>query len=157
MSTFTRRRFLVLAGAGIAALGGGALVLWQRGQSATGGILSFQAITALPRAPLPAYASYVIDGRVNLGTRTGTITRTVFAGAPQQRLPIPLLARTIRVTDMQDKGASKHITGVVTDQSQLQPGEGTSFEMTIDSARQLAQTDFFGDPIQLNVERLDIS
>jgi len=157
MSTFTRRRFLVFAGAGIVALGGGAFVLWQRGQFGAGSMLNFQAITALPRPPLPAYASYVIDGRVNLDARTGTITRTVFAGAPQQRLPIPLLTRTIRVTDVQDNGSGKHIIGVVTDQSQLQQGEQTSFDITIDSARHLAQTDFFGDPIQLSVERLDIS
>jgi hypothetical protein len=153
MSTLSRRRFLIFAGAGIVAVaaGGAALAIRQFTQTGPGSTVTFRAITGLPRAPLPSYASYVIEGHVDKSGRSGTITKTVFAGPPQERQPIALLARTVRVTDVQEQGGQLSVTGMV-DASGLQQGEPSAFKITFDSSHRAAQADFFGSPIQLQVE-----
>ncbi|HEU5369697.1 MAG TPA: hypothetical protein VFU69_14590 [Ktedonobacterales bacterium] len=158
MSKITRRRFLVVGGAGaiVVAAGGAALAIRQFSTKpgSSGGTLTFQAVAALPRAPLASYASYVIAGQVHLGNGVGTMTRTIFAGAPNARQPIALLTRAARVTSVQSQGNIRHITGTITDPSQLQPGESASFTIVIDPDHKVAQSDFFGDPIQLQLEQV---
>jgi len=161
MSKFTRRRFLIAGGAGAIAVaaGGAALAirqLTQTGSSSTGS-LTFQAVAALPRPPLVSYASYVIAGQVNLGSNTGTIIRTVFAGDPNDRLPIALLTRSVRVTNVETQGSTRRITGMVNNPSQLQKGETANFTIVIDPNHHTAQTDFYGSPIELQVQQWKVS
>ncbi len=154
MNTFSRRRFLALAGAGVVVVAGGAaLTVRQLTGNRQGSILNFRAITGLPAKPLPSYASYVIDGQVNLNNGTGSITKEVFAGAPEEMTSIALLTRAVRVTGVQQQGSTWHITGVVSSQTQLQAGEETTFDILLDPSRNLAQSTFFGSPIQLALQK----
>jgi hypothetical protein len=157
MSKLTRRRFLIIGGAGAVAVaaGGAALAIRQFSKtSSSGGTLTFRAVAPLPRPPLVSYASYVITGQVDLGSGTGTITRTVFAGDPGIMLPIALLTRQAHVTSVETQGSTWRITGKVDNPSQLQPGESASFTIVIDPDHHAAQSDFYGDPIQLQLQQL---
>ncbi len=143
MNTFSRRRFLVLIGAGVVVVAGGAaLTVRQLTGNGQGSKLNFQAITRLPAKPLPSYASYVIGGEVNLNNSTGTITKDVFAGPPEEMTSIALLTRAVRVTGVQQQGSVWHITGVVNTQTQIQEGEDTAFDIRLDPSRNLAQSTF---------------
>jgi hypothetical protein len=158
MNTFSRRRFLTLVGAGVvAATGGAALSIHQLIGNGQENVLSFQAVTGLPAKPLPSYASYVINGQVNPSNGTGTITKYVYAGPPDKITSIPLLTRVVRVTSVQQQGRAWHITGMVNDQAQLQPGEDTAFDILLDPPRKLAQSAFFGSSIQLKLQKLSIA
>lgn len=158
MRMISRRRFLVVGGAGavVVAAGGALLVIRQFGKAgspSSGGTLTFQTVAPLPRPPLVSYASYVIAGQVDLGNNTGTITKTVFAGSPDERLPIALLTRSVRVTNVEAQGSTRRITGTVVEPSQLQQGESANFTIVIDPNQKTAQSDFFGDAIQLQLEQ----
>jgi hypothetical protein len=158
MTTVSRRRFLVLIGAGVVVVAGGAaLAIRQLTGNGQGSRLHFQAITRLPAQPLPSYASYVIGGQVNLHDNTGAITKYVFAGPPEEMTSIPLLTRAVRVTDVQQQGGVLHITGVVNTQTQLQAGEETAFAISLDPAGNLAQSTFFGSPLQLVLQQFSMS
>ena len=63
-----------------------------------------------------------------------------------------LLTRSVRVTKVEAQGSLRHITGTIADASQLQQGEPASFSIVIDAAHKVAQSDFFGDAIQLQLE-----
>jgi hypothetical protein len=154
MNTFGRRRFLTLLGAGVVAVAGGtALIVRQLTANGQGNTLNFQAITRLPAAPLPSYASYVIGGQVNLHNNSGSITKNVFAGPPEARTDIALLTRVVRVTGVQQQGGVWHITGIVNTQAQFQAGEETAFDIRLDPSHNLAQSTFFGSPIQLELQK----
>ncbi|HJT57541.1 MAG TPA: twin-arginine translocation signal domain-containing protein [Ktedonobacteraceae bacterium] len=158
MNTFSRRRFLALAGAGVVAVaGGGAFTIHQLIGNGTANTLTFSAVTGLPAKPFPSYASYMISGQVNPTNGTGTITKAVYAGPPDKITSIPLLTRTVRVTGVQQQGSAWRIRGVVSDQTQIQAGEETSFDILLDSSRNLAQSSFFGSPIQLEIQKLSVS
>ncbi len=160
MNRLSRRKFLVVGGAGVVAVaaGGVALVRQLPQKSASSPTLTFQAIAGLPRPPLNSYASYVIAGVIaglsDNGNGTGTLTRTVYAGPPDAMRSIPLFERQVRVTSVKQQGSIYHIKGVIDDRAQLQPGESASIELTIDASSRTAQTDFFGDTIQLQVQQL---
>src|SRR2546423_421795 len=124
-----RRHFLWLAGAaGAAAPVAVGLDLARpgpiAGQPAPGDQFTFRAITAMPKQPLPAFASQVLTGHLNPGTHSGMITQTVFAGAPSamSEIALPGLSRSVRVTDIRQVGDLMQVTGVVDDRSQLRPG-----------------------------------
>ncbi len=158
MNTFGRRRFLAFLGAGVVAVAGGtALIARQLPANDPGNTLSFQAITRLPAAPLPSYASYVIVGQVHRNNNTGSITKNVFAGPPEARTSITLLTRDVRVTSVQQQGSAWHITGVVDPQTQLQAGEETTFAIQLNTSRNLAQSTFFGSPIQLDLQKFSLT
>jgi hypothetical protein len=153
MNTFSRRRFLVYMGEGVVVIAGGtAFTLRQLTGKGQGNILKFRAITGLPTKPTPSYASYVIGGQVNLNTTTGAITKNVFAGPPAQTTNIALLTRSVRVTGVEKQGSKWHITGVVNNQAQIQVGEEKTFSILLDPNRNLAQSTFFGSPIQLTLQ-----
>src|SRR5437016_14231998 len=121
MNSLSRRQFLLFMGAGVVMIGGGAaLTVRQLTVNAQSKTLKFKAITGLPAKPMPGYASYVIDGQVNLNNNTGAITKNVFAGPPEEITNIALLTRKVRVTGIQQQGSKWHITGVVKNQTQLQ-------------------------------------
>lgn len=153
MDSFSRRRFLALAGAGIVVVAGGAaLAVRQLTGNGQGSTLNFQAVTGLPAKPLPSYASYVIGGQVNTHDGTGTITKAVYAGAPDETTTIALLTRTVQVKSVQQQGSAWHITGVVSDQA-LSAGEETTFDILLDPSHKSAQSTFFGSPIQLVLQK----
>lgn len=157
MNTFSRRRFLVLFGAGVVAAAGGAIAVHQLIANGQGNTLNFQAVAGLPAKPLPSYASYVIGGQVHLSNGTGTITKYVYAGPPGKITTIPLLTRDVRVTAVQQQGSVWHITGAVTNQTQLQKGEDSAFDIRLDPSRNLAQSSFFGSSIQLDLKKFSTS
>ena len=132
--------------------GGAALTVRQLTANAQGNTLKFKAITALPAKPMPGYASYVIDGRVNLNNNTGAIIKNVFAGPPEEITSIALLTRNVQVTSVQHQGNKWHIKGVVNNQSQVQAGEETTFSIVLDPTRNVAQSTFFGSPIELTLQ-----
>src|SRR5579859_651596 len=151
MNTLSRRRFLVLTGAGVVAVAAGGITLAVRQLTNSGSksTLSFQAVTGLPSKPLLSYASYVISGSVNVSNGTGTITKYVYAGPPESMTNISLLTRVVRVTGVRQEGSAWHISGVIDNQAQLQKGENASVELLLDSTQNVVQATFLGSPIQL--------
>lgn len=156
MSRLNRRRFLVLTGAGVVAVAGGgiAFVVHQLTGNGHKSTLSFRAVTGLPGKPFLSYASYVIAGNVNVSNQTGTITTSVYAGPPEKMTDISLFTRVVRVTSVRQGGSSWHISGVVDNQAQLQKGEAAALEVQLDSSSGVAQSMFFGSPVQLQLQRL---
>ena len=155
MRTFDRRGFLRLAGAAGAvaplatALGRPAPVTGQ-----LSGAFTFRAVAGLPALPLPAYASFVLTGHVDAGSRSGMLTQTVFAGAPgaMSAIAFPGLSRSVRVTGVQQAGGVLELTGVVDDRSQLQPGESPLVQVTIDRSAGTVRAPVFGSSTLLDLE-----
>src|ERR1051326_3656931 len=158
MKGINRRRFLQWAGAGPLAAATAAIPVLSTAPRLTStskqGTFTFRAVTGLPSKPLPSYASYVIEGHVNLTTRSGVMTKTVFAGSPQamSTVALPGLSRIIRITDVQDQGGTFHLRGVIDDRSQLQRGESAKFDLIIDPAQHLARTALLGPNVMLHLE-----
>ena len=154
MNKLNRRKFLALAGASSAAVTtGGAITLANLGQT-KGNTLTFRAVAGLPNRLLPAYASYVVEGHVNLETRSGVVTQTLYAGEPGEmsRIAFPGQSRIVRVTDAQDLGGTFRIVGVIDDRSQLQSGESSTFDILLDPTQRIGRTSFFGSELLLNLE-----
>lgn len=157
MKMLSRRRFLTLTGMGIVAVAAGGVVLVVRQLSDQGNTLIFQAVTGLPAKPFLSYASYVISGKVNISSGTGIITRYVYAGPPGRMTNIPLYTRTMRATGVSQQGSTWHITGVVENQAQLQKREEAVLKLQLDSSHNMAQSTFFGSPIQMQLQRFTLS
>ena len=127
----SRRKFLSIIGAGTGVMAAGLLI--PSGVAAASGRLlqaskdklKFRAVGGLPQGTFPSYASYVIEGTVDLRTRSGIATRNVFAGPPEamSTIALPGLSRTIRITEVEDSGNVTRLRGVVDDRSHLQRGE----------------------------------
>lgn len=154
MSVLNRRRFLVLTGAGVVAVaGGGIAFIASRLSGGQKSALSFQAVTGLPAKPFLSYASYVVAGNVDVGGQSGTIALHVYAGAPETMTDISLFNRVIHVNAVRQEGNVWHISGVVDNPAQLQKGEEASFELQVDSSSGIAQSTFFGSPVQLSLQK----
>ena len=155
MKTIDRRDFLKMAGAGAAVVAAGAAmpVAGFFGWTAKDQ-LRFRAVTGMPRAPWPTYASYVIEGRVDLRARTGQLAKSIHAGAPDAMSGIvfPGTARSVRVTDVQKTGSSVAIRGELVEKSQLLNGEAPTFNLQIDQTTGLAQADLFGSTVTLRLD-----
>jgi hypothetical protein len=151
-----RRKFLKVTGAGVA----GAAALSALGPLATlvasvhNGVLQFRAVTGLPNSPLPAYASYVLEGRVNLKTKSGVMTQSLMAGAPEAMSPIafPGVARSATVSNVRITDQVVRITGRVDDPSQLLKGESPMAEITLDRSKSLAWAHFFGGEVTMRLK-----
>src|SRR6266566_7281528 len=155
MKTIDRRDFLKMAGAGSAVVVAGvAMPVAGYFGWINKDILRFRAVTGMPRAPLPSYASYVIEGQVDLGSRTGQLAKSIHAGAPDAMSGVvfPGTARSLRVTDVNRTGNNVLITGELGDQSNLLQGESPNFSIQVDRSTGLAQADFLGSAV---VMRLD--
>ncbi|GAC1434520.1 MAG: hypothetical protein PVS3B3_09400 [Ktedonobacteraceae bacterium] len=161
MKALNRRRFLQLASASSVAVAAGTAATVpaltsasQLTDSSKQGTFTFRAIAGLPSKAMPAYASYVIEGHVNLTTGTGVMTRTLFAGAPgaTSTVAFPGLSRIIRIHDIQNLGGAFHLKGVVDDRSLLQRGESPNFEVLIDPAQKRAKTNYLGTEIIMQLE-----
>src|SRR5947209_13402897 len=104
MNKLNRRTFLTMAGAssavaitGVAVASNELLTGSGKGKSGT---LAFRAVTGMPSHSMPAYASFVIEGHVDLGTRSGVITKTLYAGNTEarSRIECPGRSRTAPLT-----------------------------------------------------------
>jgi hypothetical protein len=82
MQNMDRRRLFKLAGVGSVVVAGAALPVVGRIANQESDVFGFRATVGLPEAPLPSYATFVIEGTVNLATRTGLLTSRVLAGHP---------------------------------------------------------------------------
>jgi hypothetical protein len=157
-----RRGFLKLAGMGgaaVAAVGGMRLA----GSSAVAGraarakvaptesaTLQFRAMGALPKAPLPSYATQVVEGNVDIARQSGVLASTFFAGAGGvSAMALPGLSRSIRVTGVDSSGSMVRITGVVDDRSQLQPGESPIVHVNVDRKTGVAVANVHGRDVEL--------
>jgi hypothetical protein len=154
MKTMDRRDFLKMAGAGAAVVAGAAMPV--AGFFAWSGkdILRFRAVAGMPKAPLPTYATYVIEGTVDLRAGNGQLAKSLYAGAPDAMSGVvfPGTARTISVTAVQRTAGSVVINGEITDSTSLMRGESPTFRIEIDQLAGLAQADFLGSNV---VMRLD--
>ena len=153
MEKLNRRKFLKVAGASSAVAAGA--VIPSAGllpnTAAQNGTVTFRAVAGMPQKPLPNYASYVIEGHVNLDAKTGVITKSVFAGAPEimSNVALPGMSRIARITDVIDQAGLLRITGVVDDRSQLQRGESHTFTVFIDRSLGTVKAEFFGSNVTL--------
>src|SRR5437899_13104998 len=80
MTTLNRHGFLKLVSSGSAAIAAAPALSaerWLR-ETGTGQALTVRAVVGVPTHPLPVYASYVIEGYVHLGTRSGALTTAVY-------------------------------------------------------------------------------
>jgi hypothetical protein len=149
MQHIDRRRLIKLAGMGSAVAATAALpMLGQRAMQAgpASSVFGFRATLGLPQAPLPSYATYVVEGRLNLLNGTGVITSRVLAGHPgdPSEIGLPGTARVIKVTQVQATGAHLNVRGVIEDRAQLQPGERPQVQLTIDRDRGVLLAPFGG-------------
>jgi hypothetical protein len=134
MKGMNRRGFLKLAGLGTAATATAAIPTLDTLFRNQAGTITFRAVGGVPEGPLPSYASYVLEGYVDLTRKAGSLTRTVVAGHPGQmsQLALPGLSRTVRITDVRRSGDVVHILGVIADRSHLSAGESPDVEIRID-------------------------
>lgn len=155
MKQLDRRQFLGMAAAGSAvavaatAVPLSGILTWTGERS-----LKFRAVAGLPRHPLPVYASFVVEGAVNLDRGTGSVTKSLYAGAPgaMSTILFPGTARSIRVTGIERSGAKVTISGRVDGEAKLAPHEKGSVSIVIDRMQKTAQADFLGTPVSLRVE-----
>jgi hypothetical protein len=155
MKTMDRRDFLKMAGAGAAVVGAavaipaGGFFAWSKKD-----VLRFRAVTGMPKAPLPAYASYVIEGQVDLKARTGQLAKSIHAGAPDAMSGVvfPGTARSLRVTDVRESGDHVLITGEIADRSTLLQGENSVLKIAIDRSAGIAEADFLGSTVTMRLD-----
>jgi len=154
MKTMDRRDFLKMAGAGAAVVAGAAMPV--AGFFAWNGkdILRFRAVAGMPKAPLPTYASYVVEGQVDIRARTGQLAKSLYAGAPEAMSGIvfPGTARAVRVTDVQKVGGNLLISGEIAKPATLLKGESSAFSILIDRSAGMAQADFLGSKVLLRLD-----
>lgn len=159
MKKLNRRTFLrvastssvVAAGVGLSA----STSLTGSDSKERSGMMTFRAVIGMPAKPLPSYASYVVEGHVDLASRSGVITKTVFAGSPQtmSTVALPGMSRIGRIIEVAQVGTTVRMTGIVDDRSQLHPGENPVFTVMIDSPNRLVKTDLLGQGVVLMLER----
>ena len=108
----------------------------------------------LPEQPLPAYASYVLEGKVDLAHGTGVITRRVYAGAPEAMSSVLFdeLTRTYSITEV--KGSPRLLTlqAVLDGQAKLHAGESSSATIVVDQARSEVRAPFIGSDVVMKLE-----
>jgi len=148
-----RRKIFKLAGLGSAVAAGAALPVVGRPALERVNQMVFRASIGLPEAPLPSYATYVVEGSLDLMNGSGLITSRMVAGHPdaQSDIGLPGLTRVIRVQRVDRQDGQLAVRGVVEDRSQLQPGENAQVEILIDRQKGLVQAPFAGRTVTLNM------
>lgn len=155
MDEMDRRKFLKVVGVGSGAMAAGALIPTMGSLTAKGsGAYAFRAVAGLPTGPIPAYASYVLEGSVNLTTRSGVLTKAVYAGGPEamSTIALPGLSRVVRVTDIRHRGDLVYVDGVIDDPSQLLAGESLDVRLQIDRTANVAKARFLGTDVVLRLQ-----
>lgn len=153
MDAVNRKSFLKIAGAGTAAAAGAAGIPLARSLEARSKGLAFRATGGLPQAPLPSYATHVVEGSVDLTHGSGLITSRVLAGNPEamSTVGLPGLVRLIRVVGVETNGQRVKVRGLIEDRSQLRRGESPNVEVVIDQKRGLVQAPFLGRQNELQL------
>jgi hypothetical protein len=153
MAEMNRRGFLKMAGVGTA-LAAGAVIPDQLFGSAAGPI-AIRAVGGVPAAPLPSYASYVLDGYIDPVRKTGTLTRTVLAGHPgaMSAIALPGLSQTVQIVDIRREDSLIRLTGIVVDRSQLHPGESAEVDIRIDRAGGLVWGKLGANEVKLTLKQ----
>ena len=156
MKNIDRRRLFKLTGVGTVLLAGTALpvvgkTLGQRSDAQQSDVYNFRGSLGLPEQPLPSYATYLIEGTVNLAKGTGLLTSRVMAGHPDahSEIGLPGLGRIIRVVGVDQLGSTLNVHGIIEDRSQVQPGESSHVELVIDRSRGTVQAPFIGKTVTL--------
>src|SRR5207247_9944680 len=106
MNKINRRKFLKMLGAGTGVMAAGVflpggILTSGRVLQASKNKLKFRAVGGLPQGAFPSYASYVIEGTIDLRTHSGVATKNVFAGPPEamSTIALPALSRPISITE----------------------------------------------------------
>ena len=162
MTENSRREFLkmVALGAGAvaavsvipsSALGIGKGV--SAGSEARSTKIDVRAMGGLPQGPFPSYATYVMEGTVDIKGQTGILTKAVFAGPPEamSTIALPGLSRVIRVTRVRMEGDTIHVSGVVDDRSQLKDGESHEVVATLERSSGTLRTQFLASNTALKL------
>ena len=155
MKHIHRRSVFKLAGAGTVMAAGAALPIVGRIASQESDVFGFRATLGLPEPPLPSYATYVVEGSVNLTTGVGLVTSRVLAGHPgaPSDIGLPGLGRIVRVEAVRAHGSQLSLRGLIEDRSQLQTGESPQVEITIDRQLGTVQAPFGNRTLALNLAR----
>ncbi len=155
MKQLDRRNFLKMAAAGSAVAAAAAAlpisgVLNWIGRDT----FNFRAVAGLPKDPLPTYASLVVEGSVNLDRGTGTVTKSLYAGAPDAISDIlfPGTARSIQVTSVRRSGDTVRIAGTIEGSVKLAPRENRDVSIVIDRRLGVAHADFLGSAVVLRIQ-----
>lgn len=153
MHQVNRRHLFKLAGVGTVLVAGVALPAVARSRKDQASQFQMRATLGLPEAPLPNYATYVIEGTVDLVAGTGLLASRVLAGHPdaQSNIGLPGLGRVIAVTQVEQRGSQLTLHGLVQDRSQLQPGESPEVTMLVDRARGVLQAPFGRETVELKL------
>src|SRR5205085_2318713 len=149
MERMNRKRFVNVVGAGSAAAAvGGASVFAGRlaNLDVNGDTLHFRAAAGLPEAPLPAYATHVVEGTVNLATGAGLVTSRVLAGHPgaQGSLGLPGASRIVRISEVSSDHGVYRLSGAIEERSQLHRGESSRVEIVVDKRHGTVKAPFLG-------------
>ena len=154
MNQMDRRGFLKLAGTG-SALAAAAAVLPVVGSFAgqPSPVLRFSSAVGLPQHPLPAYATQLVEGVIDLEKGTGLVTSRVLAGHPEANsdIGLPGLARMIRISGVTREGSRVRMHGLIEDRSQLRPGESPQVEIVVDQPRGIVRAPFLGREVVLQL------
>jgi len=144
MQQMKRRSFFRLAGVGTVLAAGVAIPTFARPPIHQSELVRFRATLGLPEPPLPSYATYIVEGSLNLATGTGIVASRILAGHPgaPSDIGLPGLGRIMNVTGVDPQGGQLVIHGFIEDRSQLQPGESHRVELIIDRARGVLQAPF---------------
>src|SRR5262249_14213541 len=150
MEQMDRGTFMKLAGAGSVAA---AVPLAGIAGSQARDRLQFRAVGGLPKAPLPSYATYLVEGTINLRTGAGLVTTRVLAGHPggTSGVGLPGLARIIRVDRTSAERDGYRLSGVVEDRSQLKHGESADVEIVVDQRKGVVHAPFSGRQLTLSI------
>jgi hypothetical protein len=149
-----RREFLKIAAAGSAAVAAATVLPIGILSWVNPNRLKFRAVIGMPKAPLPAFASFVVEGNVDLDLGTGIVRKGLYLGSPgaMRNIIFPGTARLIQVTDVQRSGDTVRITGTVNGKQQLGPRESANVTITIEQGAGLARADFLGREMLLRVQ-----
>jgi hypothetical protein len=153
MNNIDRRRLFKLAAAGSVAAAGAAVPVVGRLTSNVDDhpTISIRATHGLPEPPLPSYATYVVEGTLNLATGAGLITTRVLAGHPgdPSEIGLPGLTRVININQIDSNASQLRVRGVIEDRSQLQPGESSRVELLVDRTQRTVTAPFVGRTVTL--------
>src|ERR1051326_6434431 len=158
MKTLDRRDFLKMAGVGTAAVAAGMSIPVAGFFGWTGkDLLRFRAVAGMPKAPLPAYASYVIEGRVDMRARTGSLAKSLLPCSPDAMTGVlfPGTSRSIQITDVKRVGSEVRISGKIAEPVTLLKGESPEFSMVVDQSNGIARANFLGSPVVMRLDSHD--
>jgi hypothetical protein len=154
-NNLNRRHLFKVAGVGTALAATAALPVVGRSLTESGqsGPFAFRATLGLPEMPLPSYATYIVEGTLDLVNGVGLITSRMLAGHPDDpsQIGLPGLTRVIKVTNIDSSASELKVSGIVEDRSQLQPGESAHVDLRIDRARGVVVAPFGGQLVTLSI------